>query len=393
MRLKVAKLFGSLALICFLVPVLFTMSHFTDSPGVFDDLCYLRQAHLFQRFGLGGLNTDIRLDDDGFFSDLLKDRGVTVPPCHNYMPHTGKVSLQYPPGTGFALSLFPSGVKRAALFVTSTVVIAALLLITLWRSRSHAEIFAWTAFGCLTIYFMINPTVMSDSMPPTMALCALVGVLTSRLFCDSDNARALIAAGAVGLLLGILIDFRIANVLLTVGYFAGFLYFLTKRFETTTLIRLGTFCFCLLIGMLPTLVANAINTGVPFSTAYGGIDTALPRFDLSGLKQNMLLYFRGNQGLTLVIALGVTALFQITFERTLPKRCTQILIYTNWICNLGFFLTHQAIAAYYTMPFLMLALWILLSDIDFRQVGHLLIGTSHSSIQLLKSIIATPPGR
>ena len=158
------------------------------------------------------------------------------------MPHTGKVSLQYPPGTGFALSLFPIGVKRAALFGTSTIVIASLLLIAVWRSRSHAEIIAWTAFGCLTIYFMINPTVMSDSMPPTMALCALVGVLTSRIFCDSDDARTLNAVGAVGLLLGVLIDFRIANVLLTAGYIAGFIYFLTKRFETITFIRLGTFC-------------------------------------------------------------------------------------------------------------------------------------------------------
>jgi hypothetical protein len=365
------------------------MSHFSDSPGVFDDLCFLRQAHLFQRFGFAGLNTDIRLDDDSFFSDLLKDKGTTFPPCHNYMSHTGKVSLQYPPGTGFALFLFPSGVKRAALFGTSTMVIASLLLIALWRSRSHAEIIAWTAFGCLTIYFMINPTVMSDSMPPTMALCALVGVLTSRIFCDSDDARALIAAGAVGLLLGILIDFRIANMLLTVGYIAGFLYFLTKRFETTTFIRVGTFSVCLLIGILPTLVANEINTGALFSAAYGGIDTTPPRFDLSGLKQNMLVYFRGNQGLTLVIVVGVTALFQITFERTLPKRCTQILIYTNWICNLAFYLTHQAVAPYYTMPFLMLALWVLVSDTDCRQVGYLLIRTSNSSIQLLKSIVAT----
>jgi len=389
MTTSAAKLLGSLALVCFLVPVLLTMSHFTDSPGVFDDLCYLRQAHLFERFGLGGLNTDIRLDDDGFFSDLLKARGVTVAPCHSYVTRTGKVTMQYPPGTGFVLSLFPKGVKRAALFMTSTIVIAALLLNAIRRCQSYTEIIAWTAFGCFTIYFMINPTVMSDSMPPTMALCALAGVLTSRVFSNSDDVGALIAAATVGLLLGILIDFRIANVLLTVGYIAGFLYFLVKRFEITTSIRLGIFCVCLLIGMLPTLVANVINAGAPLSTAYAGVDVAPPRFDLSGLSQNMLFYFRGNQGVTLVIALGITALFQTTFDRALSKRCTQILIYTNWICNLGFYLSHQATAAYYTMPFLMLALWILVSNIDFRQVGHFLIGPFNSSIQFLKSIAAT----
>ena len=30
-----------------------TMRNWTERTGVYDDICYLRQAHLFQRFGLG----------------------------------------------------------------------------------------------------------------------------------------------------------------------------------------------------------------------------------------------------------------------------------------------------------------------------------------------------
>ena len=41
------------------------MSGWNEARGVFDDICYLRQAHLFQRFGLGGVDTDISRDDDG----------------------------------------------------------------------------------------------------------------------------------------------------------------------------------------------------------------------------------------------------------------------------------------------------------------------------------------
>jgi hypothetical protein len=36
-----------------------TISGWNESRGVYDDICYLRQAHLFQRFGVGGLDTDI----------------------------------------------------------------------------------------------------------------------------------------------------------------------------------------------------------------------------------------------------------------------------------------------------------------------------------------------
>lgn len=89
-----------------------------------------------------------------------------------------------------------------------------------------------------------------------------------------------------------------------------------------------------------TLIANA---GSPFSTAYAGADAAPPRFDLSEMGQNVLFYLKGTQGVTLLLAIAATALFQITFEGTLPKRCIQILIYANWICNLGYIRLPQLI--------------------------------------------------
>ena len=46
-----------------------------ESRGVYDDICYLRQAHLFKQFGLDGLNTDIKRDDDHYLVDKLKAIG------------------------------------------------------------------------------------------------------------------------------------------------------------------------------------------------------------------------------------------------------------------------------------------------------------------------------
>ena len=49
------------------------MSHWNEARGVYDDVCYLRQAHLFQRFGLAGFDTDISRDDDGYLVGKLKE--------------------------------------------------------------------------------------------------------------------------------------------------------------------------------------------------------------------------------------------------------------------------------------------------------------------------------
>ena len=57
-------------LVCFLILLsnIWTISHWSESRGVYDDICYLRQAHLFQRFGLDSFNTDIARDDDHYLS-------------------------------------------------------------------------------------------------------------------------------------------------------------------------------------------------------------------------------------------------------------------------------------------------------------------------------------
>ena len=102
-------------LVCFLILVsnVWTISRWSESRGVYDDICYLRQAHLFQRFGLGGLNTDISRDDDHYLASKLKAIGFSAwsdpatAPCHILMPATQKRVMQYPPGTGFVLALFP----------------------------------------------------------------------------------------------------------------------------------------------------------------------------------------------------------------------------------------------------------------------------------------------
>jgi hypothetical protein len=173
--------------VCFLVLAsnVWSMSRWNESRGVYDDICYLRQAHLFQRFGLGGLDTNLAGDDDHYLTPKLAAIGYPAtqpPPCHTLMPTTSKRVMQYPPGTGFVLAAFPEGFQVVPLYAATTVIIFALALFGIYRARTTPSTYLAAAFGCVAIYLMINPTKASYSMAPTMVACALAGLFTAWFF-------------------------------------------------------------------------------------------------------------------------------------------------------------------------------------------------------------------
>ena len=65
--MKIAKIAFGLICLVILASNIVTMLRWSEARGVYDDICYLRQAHLFQRFGAGGIDTDASRDDDRCF--------------------------------------------------------------------------------------------------------------------------------------------------------------------------------------------------------------------------------------------------------------------------------------------------------------------------------------
>jgi hypothetical protein len=72
--------------------VAFSHTRLEEDRGVYDNICYLRQAHLFRTNGLlGGLDTNLpgaryvarKVEQSG-----LADQFATAAPCHGYMPIT-----------------------------------------------------------------------------------------------------------------------------------------------------------------------------------------------------------------------------------------------------------------------------------------------------------------
>ena len=347
--------------LCFLVLAsnVWSMSRWSEARGVYDDVCYLRQAHLFQRFGLGGLDTDISRDDDRYLAAKLKEIGfptwsdTATAPCHTPMPATKKLVMQYPPGTGFVLALFPQGFQVIRLYVSATVIVFGFALLAIFYARSRSSILLTGAFGCLAIYLMINPAKASYSIAPTMMVCALAGYLTARLFLAEQRQHRLLLTGLVDLLIGLAVNFRLPNLFLSSGYFLFFFAFFLLSRKIETALQGMVFAAASLAGMAPTLVANAINAGSPFSTTYGGADVTPPDFSFSVIRS----YLADMQ--FVVLAMAWTALI---LRRRRGNGVRQVAFVTagNFLVNLAFFLSHPVFTPYYTIPVAMLSLWSLL---------------------------------
>jgi len=349
------------AIVCFLVLAsnVRSMLRWNEARGVYDDVCYLRQAHLFQRFGLAGFNTDISRDDDRYLVSKLKEIGfptrddATNAPCHTPMPASGKLVVQYPPGTGAVLALFPEGHQVIPLYVLATAIVFALAALAISSAALASEVLLATLFGCLAVYLMINPAKASYSMAPTMVTCALVGYLTARWLIGRRHDAVLL--GALGVLLGLSVTFRLPNLFLSAGYF---LFLLGALLSTRTL-RAALdglwFGLAFLAGMAPTLVANAINAGSPLATTYGAADVTPPDF-----SQPIVWQYVADMQFVLLVLATVSAGFLFATRGLAGIRNAALLVAVNIVVNLAFFLSHPVFTPYYTVPIAMLSLWSLL---------------------------------
>ena len=350
-------------LVCFLILIsnIWTISHWSESRGVYDDICYLRQAHLFQKFGRDGLDTNISRDDDHYLASKLKAIGFptwsdpATAPCHSLMPATQKRVMQYPPGTGFVLALFPAGFQTIPLYVLATVIVFGFVLVAISLARTGPAILLAAAFGCLALYLMINPTKASYSMAPTMVICLLAAFFTARLFAAERRQNRFALSALVGFLIGLSVDFRLSSLFLSSGYFVFFLvsFLISRKFEVV--VQGILFGAAFLAGMAPTLLANAINAGSAFSTTYGAADAVPPEFSFRIIWR----YVADMQFILLVLASAWTALIlRLNRDNGITKAA--LVAAGNLLVNLAFFMSHPVFTPYYTVPVAMLSLWTLL---------------------------------
>jgi hypothetical protein len=331
------------------------MTGWSERRGVSDDLCYLRQAHLFKKHGLKGLHTDLRLETDGYFKSLVAD--VRQPEwdapqqaiCHVDMA-AGKRVLQYPPGVGAFLSLFPERHQVVPLYIAASLIILLMSLIAIYFASTVGATAGVGLFGSLAMYFMINPAKASYSIAPTLALCAVTGLLSALLaFVDNSSPRRYLVISLLGIVLGLSVNFRIPNLLLATGFGVYFFVAFLKSQSFDRLIQGALFGLTLIFGMLPTLIANAINAGSPFATTYGGQDVSPPDFAFRITST----YLADLQG-ALIVA-GIFATMWLAYS--CRAKLVVLVVAINLIAGLGYFLSHPVFTSYYLMPLGMQTLW------------------------------------
>jgi len=352
-----------LAVLCLLMLTLQlqSMSGWTESRGVFDDICYLRQAHLFQRFGLAGFDTDISRDDDGYLKSKLKEIGFPgwndekELPCHNFFPATGKLVIQYPPGAGMVLALFPAGHQVVPMFWLSTIAVFGVALLAIFRAQTTASIVIAGLFGCLAIYLMINPIKASYSVAPTAVICALSGYLTAQWFGGPEQGRRVAPLMALGFLLGLSVNFRVANLFLCSGS-CIFLLFAFLKSRRAQQFRYGVlFGIALVAGMAPTMISYTVNTGSPLTSTYHGAPDVRPLdFSFSVARD-----YLGDTLQVALLAVAIAGTVSLMFREAGARRVA-LLTAANLAVNLAFFLTYPIATPYYTIPISLLSLWTLL---------------------------------
>jgi hypothetical protein len=358
--LKIWKLVCGLIGLAILASNLVTMSRWSERRGVSDDVCYLRQAHLFQQHGLGGLDTDIARETDGYFARLVTETGHpewNVPGyvvCHPAAAN-GKRVLQYPPGVGFLLALFPEGRQVVPLYTAASVVVLLMGWLGIALVRTRPALLGAAAFSWLALYFMINPAKASYSIAPTMALAAIVGYLTAKLFYLREARAQMVVTALIGLLIGLSVNFRIPNLLLAAGFGIYFLIAFAMARNVRSLLQGALFGAAFVVGVLPTLIANTINAGRPFTTTYGAQDVTPPDFSFSVIGD----YLKDVQGI-----LGVAAIVWVVALLVKHRRPALwpvgVITAINLAVNLAFFLSHPIFTQYYLVPIVMLSLWCLL---------------------------------
>src|SRR6266436_322107 len=362
---KINTLKAACAFLCLAVLAsnLWSMLRWNEARGVYDDICYLRQAHLLQRFGLGGFDTDVSRDDDGYLKSKLKEIGyptwsdVGTAPCHAPMKLTGRSVIQYPPGTGFVLALFPRGHQVVPMYMLATIALFGFALLAIFLARKAASILIAAAFGCLAVYMMINPAKASYSMAPTMVVCALAGFLTAQwLAGPQHNARIGGLIVPLGFLLGLSVDFRVVNLLLASGYFLFLLVSLLASRKPQQVLQGTLFTTAFIVGMAPTLVSNTINAGSPFASTYGDTNPDVWPLNLSFPAISDYLA-DGLQVMLFAIAIAST-IYLLSRGKGLKR--VALVTTANLVVNYAFFFTYSVATPYYTIPIAMLSLWSLL---------------------------------
>jgi hypothetical protein len=285
---------------------------------------------------------------------------VVAPHAHHYFPQAGYVGVQYPPGTGLVLSMFPQGeaVYRLNLIVEWVFIIAgfAALAIAAWKR-------AWASIGLVVLALTLGLMVMArlgalsfsmNAVLVPIVLTCLFSVLALRFKTADRFGLALLCALFAGLSLGFATMIRLPSFLLS----AGFLVLLWPGFRNFRLKTLPV-AFALgvtIAGVIPVAINQHNVAGAWYHSTYASIDAAPPT--LGRLPENFTYFLWSGYASVdnwAIVAgfMGLTGFLMLYLRRDQPNRLGlswkqfAVAVATMYVIPLCYFLTHRITGGHY----------------------------------------------
>ena len=294
---------------------------------------------------------------------LLLWEEMIAPHAHHYFPHAGSVGVQYPPGTGLMLALFPEG--RAVDGLNQATI--ALFLVTGCLVLVFAGIRrAWVSAGFVTMALYLGLVILRKIGTDSYSINAVLAPLLLGFLCifaalglrsGPGRGRAAWATALVG---GCLIGFTILIRLPMICLIPGLLTLLwpqswrLSRRDLLLPFSLGV----MVTGVVPQLAYQQYMAGAWYLPTYGSADSAPP--SLEPLWANLVYYLGSGRGsqynwAPLVLLIGVGGFI------TSRPRHTLTHLDLSWTRLIGsalilwgvptiYFLTHHIQISYYSIP-------------------------------------------
>ena len=344
----VARVAALVMLLLAMLGVIWMIPLRTEIPWGCDDFGYMRQAELFRDKGLDGFDTRLQTPAERALVEVMRASGseteswyqAVAPHCHHYRESTDRVILQYPPGTGWLMSVFPQDEQQRLHRIVGIVAIGAVFAFLVGIAPTPIAAAFALAAGALAMWAV---SYGSDSVAPATALAALCGVLAL----PALERRNLLALAALGLLCGLAGSVRIPNLIIPLT--VGLILFvaLVAQFNWRSFGALLVFGTAVLAGLAPLVWANFVNTGSFFATTYSSIDASAPRFGLEEILQGLQFYFRLNaEGFPLIAACAMALLIFIERPRSLVAATTLLAM----LLSVVYFVPKQVLIGYYMTP-------------------------------------------
>ncbi|HSE19977.1 MAG TPA: hypothetical protein VLB46_23145 [Pyrinomonadaceae bacterium] len=337
-----------------------------------DSFGYLRMAKQIRHAYARGVWPEFKLESPQTRTliDFMQQQNVAVPRwdevvaphAHHYMPQSGYVGVQYPPGTGLVLAMFPQGeavyrLNRIVVFVFLAAGVLA-LAIAAWKR-------AWVSIGLVVLALSLGLMVLArlgalsfsmNAVLVPIVLTCVFSLLALRFKTADRDGLALLCALFAGLALGFATMIRLPSFLLS----AGFLVLLWPGWRNFRVKSLPV-AFALgvtITGVIPVVINQHNVAGAWYLSTYAIVDAAPPTLERLGPN---LSFFLGSGDASVdnwALVAGFIGLvgFLLLYVRRdseplnrlgLSWKQFVLAVVLLWLIPICYFLTHRITGAHY----------------------------------------------